>query len=338
LCSSGRYVTIADAYMNQQEVTVRLKQVEQSLSEGRSKCRVSSPQPNPCVVLWQIHARDWVRKGFGATMGMFQNLRAYSTYIGCTWAVSEEFVQDWATWKLGPFWALTLPNDQFHARYAAASVCGDVFTSFWCPPQPVKCENAPLSGDGEQTFLRSPAYNGPGPPTGVFKGGYDIYTQTFGPRLQAYRTPFNETYAAIHIRHGDKIHEVPRLFQLESALGILKTYWPDVKKVFLASDDAQVIDDAKKGLGKNYTVRTTADEERWIGGTPEVNYNEHVHDDNAVTAVLDDISGMASAPILIGAVHSNFFRTALTINVNLHAKLLRRKPWCWDDFHGRFCG
>mmetsp|Transcript_91063 Transcript_91063/g.175304 ORF Transcript_91063/g.175304 Transcript_91063/m.175304 type:complete len:529 (-) Transcript_91063:243-1829(-) len=340
LCSSGRYASISDGYMDQQEVAVRMKQVAQSLSESKRKCPSGSSQPNPCIVLWSMHARDFVRKGFGATMGLFETLRAYSTYSGCTWAVSEAFAKDWTKWKLGLFWASVVPNDQWQARFAAASICGNLNVSFWSPLLPLKCENNPPSAKGEGAFVRSPACNGPGPPTGVFKGAYDLYTQTLGPRLQAYHTPFTETYAAIHIRHGDKIYESPKWLQLESTVTILKQYWPHVKNVFLASGGAQVISDAKMVLGSHYTIATTS-EMRWISGTPEANFNERVHDDDddddAVDAVLDDISGLASAPVLIGAMNSNFFNTALTINVNLHAKLLRRKPWCWDVFHGRFC-
>eukprot|EP00419_Tripos_fusus_P065604 CAMPEP_0172930906 /NCGR_PEP_ID=MMETSP1075-20121228/219227_1 /TAXON_ID=2916 /ORGANISM="Ceratium fusus, Strain PA161109" /LENGTH=479 /DNA_ID=CAMNT_0013792219 /DNA_START=24 /DNA_END=1460 /DNA_ORIENTATION=- len=204
LCSSGRYASISDGYMDQQEVANRMKQVTQSLSASKSKCPSGSPQHNPCIVLWSLHVRDFVRKGFGATMGLFEPFRAYSTYSACTWAVSKEFAKDWTTWKLGPFWDLVVPNDQWQARFAAASTCGDLKVSFWSPPPPLKCENSLLSVQGQGAFVTSPAYNGPGPPTGVFNGAYDIYTQTFGPRLQAYRTPFTEAYAAIHIRHGDK--------------------------------------------------------------------------------------------------------------------------------------
>jgi len=232
LCSSGRYAKFSDGYMEQQKVAEKIKLVAQSLSESKSKCLAGS-KTAPCIVLWSLHARDFVRKGFGATMGMFETLRAYSAFNGCNWAVSHEFAKDWTAWRLGPFWTSTVPNNQWQARVTAAPGCGNLDVSFWSPPLPVKCENGPgLTTQGKDAFLRSPAYNGPGPPKSVFKGAYDLYLETFGPRLQAYRTPFPEAYAAIHIRHGDKIKESSKLLEISSAVAILKKYWPHMKKVF----------------------------------------------------------------------------------------------------------
>jgi len=336
LCSSGSYATFSDSYMGQQEVAARMRQVAQSLSEGRSKC----PPAGSCAVLWSLHFRDFVRKGFGATLAsLFEPLRAYSAYSGCTWIVSEEFAMDWTSWKLGPFWTSTLPDNQWQARFTQASDCGlNENISYWGPPSPVKCEHTLLSPNGETAFRIGPSYNGPGPPTGVFKGIYDLMLQTLGPRLEALKTPFTEAYAAIHIRHGDKVVETKSLIGIDGAARTLKKYWPHMKNVFVTSDDAKVISDAKKVLGNEYVIKSTADEHRWIGGTPMSNNGDHVHDDGAVNAVLRDINGLARASVLIGAPTSNFFSTALTLNVNLHAKLLRRRPWCWDESRGRFCG
>merc|ERR1712008_325753 len=104
------------------------------------------------------------------------------------------------------------------------------------------------------------------------------------------------------------------------AVDALKKYWPHMKNVFLASDDTQVITDAKKILGSGYTIRTTADEQRWKGGPPESDFNNHVHDD-AVNAMFDDISGLASASMLIGTFRSKLFSTVHTLNAHLHTKL-----------------
>merc|ERR1719203_2263541 len=55
LCSTGKYAKEADDYMEQQEVRARVQQVEQALSESKSKC-----PPGPCVVLWRLQAQDFV--------------------------------------------------------------------------------------------------------------------------------------------------------------------------------------------------------------------------------------------------------------------------------------
>lgn len=341
LCSSSKYATISDGYMDQQDVAERLNLVDWALSESRSLIPSGPPKPYPCVVLWSLHARNFVRKGFGATMNMFELLRAYSLYKGCTFVVSEDFAKDWIAWKLGPFWTSTLPKDQWQARFNAAPSCGNLDLAFWSPPPPMKCERAfgLFSQQDKYNFARNPAYNGPGAPTGVFHGSYDLSLQTLGPRLQAYHTPFSEGYVGIHIRHGEKAHEINQLVGISTVVDVLKKYWPHMKNVFLASDDSQVVTDAEKKLGSGYTVRTTADEQRRKGGTPESGINNHVHDDDdAVNAVLDDISGLASASVMIGTLSSNFFSTAHTLNEHLHRQLKRQEPWCFDAHSATLCG
>lgn len=344
-CSSGIYARITDGYMDQQAVAERLNLVDWALSESKSLCPLKPPPPYPCVVLWSLRAQDFVQAQFGNKIGMFEQLRAYFMYQGCAIAVSEDFAKDWTSWKLGPFWASTLPNNQWQDRFNNALACGDLILAPLSPPAvqpaaasapgiatatlssalPMKCEQATgvLSEQGKALFTSNPAYNGPGAPTGVFNGAYDLMLQTLGPSLQAYRTPFSKGYVGIHIRRGERVDAMQTLKgNTTSAIDVLKKYWPHMKNVFLAFDDVQLVqdaaDDVQMRLGSEYTIRTTKDKQ---GSTPQ-------HD--AVLNVLDDICGLTSASVIIGSSTSNVFGTVHTTNVYLHGKMNRHQPWCYD--------
>ena len=76
----------------------------------------------------------------------------------------------------------------------------------WLFNSAVKCEMPPtfISGTTFSMFMLTPQYNAQ-----LFAGWSSLYLQSFGPRLSTFGLPYNHSYAALHVRRGDKLKEVP---------------------------------------------------------------------------------------------------------------------------------
>jgi len=213
-------------------------------------------------------------------------------------------------------------------------------------PEVVKCEMPPafISDSSYEAYLRTPQYNGQ-----LFKGWPNLYLQSFGPRLSAYRVPYNHSYAAFHVRTGDKMKDI--LFEqsqtnlnsfqqsgnVEGLLAILNQYWPHISSVFIATDDSNAVEQASKAVQGKYNLTWSANAARYPGGTPMAQYENHVSNDGAVNGVLDDQAGLAAASVLIGASDSGFFNVARMLNIALHNGLPRLHPWCYDVYRHKIC-
>lgn len=176
--------------------------------------------------------------------------------------------------------------------------------------------------------------------TGCSQEYSDILLEIFGDRLASYLPPF-ETYVGMHVRGGDKAKE-GKVFTFETFFQKVQALWNTAHNVFIATDDASVLGPQLEPLkAQGYKFTWTGNEERWSGGTPVTASTDpglrHVHDSGAVSAVLDDILGLARAPFLIGSMNSGFFRLAYLLNERMHAGMTRQSPWCWDIFMSMPC-
>jgi len=167
----------------------------------------------------------------------------------------------------------------------------------------------------------------------------------FGPRISGYRLPYNHTYAAFHVRKGDKVKEIhageedmfQRAGDITNLLATLNQYWPHMTRIFVATDDSNTILQASKTLHDQYNITWSANAARFPGGNPMSQAGNHANNDGAVNGVLDDQSGLASAAVLIGGSDSGFFNVARALNIDLHKGMFRPRPWCYDVYRNRIC-
>jgi len=161
----------------------------------------------------------------------------------------------------------------------------------------------------------------------------DQLLQVFGPVLAQYTSPFQHTYAAVHVRHGDKVVDLA-IFGLRKHVRVLRKVWPRIQRIFVTSDDSTVIKAASEALrhgnGENVTVRWTAGETRWSGGVPSDQNDDHDHDSAAVRAVLSDFSAMALSSVLVGYQYSNFFNSARLLRPPAAPTMV---PRCANSLH-----
>lgn len=165
--------------------------------------------------------------------------------------------------------------------------------------------------------------------------------ETFFLRLQSYRKMYSGPYMALHVRRGDKATE-GRIFNLDETMAMARMYAPDSKQVFIATDDANVVEGA--GLTpfehSGFIFRWNR-MSRMQGGEVNTMDSQHVahHDSKteAVQAVLDDTMALASADKLIGSWNSKFFRLAWLLNYLRRTAEERQESWCYDIFSGQDC-
>jgi len=309
LCSSQAYPPEFNDYLDSAMVSKRIRQVEWSLADSRSLC----PDPKvQCSVLWPLTVQVLTQLGLGQTIRQFESLRAYVEYNGCKFVVSEALVADWHTHRLGPFWSVTLPEQQWQARWNAATMCG--FQKL-----PVKCEGPQgfLSQAGLNQFVTRPAFN-----SGVFRAAYDLTLQTFGPRLAQYRTPYNGRYAAIHAAYHEGMPE-------RELVELVRSWWPSMERIFVSTMYKSVIYDLKSSFGGGIELSWTRNLKGW---------DHEVTVEPEVATLLDDIAGLASASVIVGRCSSPVFNLARTLNLHLHSRVARSNPWCYDLEMRRVCG
>jgi len=316
LCSSKAYPPAFNDYLDSAMVAKRIRQVDWSLADSRSLCPAPKLQ---CQVLWPLSPKDLTHLGFGHAILQFEPLRAYVEYSGCKWVVSEALAADWQTWGLGPFWSVTLPEQQWQARWNVAPMCGFQL--------PVKCE-APfnfLSQAGWDQFVTGPAFNGPGPPSGVYTAAYDLFLQTFGPRLAQYRTPFNGRYAAIHVSGKEGM-------PAKQLVDLVHSWWPSMDRIFVATSDMAVMSDLKSSVGIGAELAWTRSLKGWAQKVTMEQSGIRRSDsaDIEIAAFLDDIAGLAGASVIVGTCTSEFFSVARSLNLHLHLRVARSHPWCYD--------
>jgi len=285
----------------------------------------ASGAPRPCTVLWHYNVGDLVSYGFGASVKQLEFMRIWAARHGCDMPVGESFAEEWSSWELGPFWDRTVPDAEWSQRWSQAQACG------YLNRQLVRCQATEASlvnvdWDFEDVTCE-PEYLG-------------NLLQTFGRRFAAYRAPFSRPYAGMHIRHGDKALE-GRIYSFQAHMGQLTAGWPDVRRVFVATDDATVISERVAHYrAEGYNLTWTADEKRWAGGSPQTapayHPGHHANGTGAISALLKDVAGLARAAVLVGSFNSNFFRLAWLLNTGLHASE-HRQAWCHDLYTGLQC-
>merc|ERR1712008_495075 len=155
------------------------------------------------------------------------------------------------------------------------------------------------------------------------------------------------SYAAFHLRKGDKVEEVRavgwdlNMFHksgdLNVLLAILHQYWPHMTDIFIATDDSNTVEQAAKALHGRYNITWSANAARYPGGSPWAPYPNHASNDGAVNGVLDDQAGLAGAAVLMGSSYSNFFNVAHGLNRVLHKGMPRPHPWCYDVVRQKIC-
>jgi len=325
VCSSLPYLPPSNRITSAATIRERIAKARLRVLRSLERCR--RPQQAPCTLLWNKTLPDMVRIGFGSSVAWSVILVSYAGLAGCDVAVDKSFQQAWVAWGVGQFWSHVLPDDEFSRRWSKAPYCGFVHNG----------DKTGLRCEGPQTVvLETMSETNPFPCS--LSSNFDIFLagllQIFGPVLLQYIPPFPYTYAALHVRHGDKVIENMAIYGLAEHMDGLRKVWLDPKRVFVTSDDSKVIAAAKEQLrsehGKKVTLKWTTGEQRWAGGVPGGQFRNHNHDGGAVRAVLSDYSAMALSSVLVGSNHSNFFNTARLLNMALHSDMRWQEPWCWD--------
>merc|ERR1712150_202709 len=222
--------------------------------------RKSPPRTARCMIFWPLTVTDLVHNDFAATMGFVQPLRAYMAAAGCLLVVSEAFSIDWTEAVLGAFWDFQMVDALFQARWQLASDCG-IHWALHFGPHAFRCDMPAgyLSDAKRNAFLRTPQYNGQ-----LFHGWYNLFLQTFGPRLISYRQPYNQMYVAIHVRQS---------FEVTEFYSIIRRFWPQISDIFIATDDKSI-----------FQVQQANETELNVSLAADLGTN---------TASLDKIAGMA---------------------------------------------
>lgn len=302
------------------------------LLQGREVCR--KVRQAPCTILWNRTLNDMVRLGFGSAIAYTVGAVNYGELAGCDNAVSQSFMRDWTSWGMGPFWSKVLHDDEFNSRWKISGRCDFVpkVDAVLGVPLYMRCHGK-TSLAYEDFKTRSP-----------FKCRlYDEFelflhqmVQVFGPVLYRYAPAFEHSYAALHVRHGDKIMEDRPIYGLREHFRGVHKLWPSMHRMFVTSDDAKVIHAARQE-NVDATVRWTADEKRWSGGAPSGQFMNHEHSTSAVSAVLSDFTALALSRALVGNNGSCFFNSARVLNMALSWKQRRAQPWCYDVHTRAIC-
>jgi len=340
ICSTNHYVEQSTGFMDKFAIAKRLGSINNSVARSLGSFDTSGS----CQVMWAKRIGDFVGFGLGAAMELFQPLRAYLAYAGCNIIVSESLAFEWKAYGLEPFWNSVLSDSHWKGKSDVLPVCSISFLKGWTLGTDVKCKASAdvLSDKHMQAFWQSPSYN-----KAPFHTDMDLLLQTFGRRLMEYSPPFTERYAGFHVRLGDKTEAFGQNFALSTRLqainvpslaAILRARWPDLTKVFFASDDAvEIITATNMNTAGSLMINWTKYEQRWIGGTPPSQVRNRPHTQQAISAALDDMLGLAGAAVLIGGSHSSFFNVARRLNLHLHLKSQRPHPWCYDAFAHQPC-
>jgi len=274
-----------------------------------------------------------VKGGFGAALiAAAFNHELYGAN-GCNTVMSEATAQGWKAWDLDPLFE-EVPQAKYDAMWSNATSINPVFD---------------VKVLGEMTLSAEPAAWGPpGNWWGSTCGDRFLSNllRVFEPKLKEPATGFKGSYAGVHVRHGDKVLE-SKVFPLKDFMHKLVEQWPDTKNVFVATDDADILktngtqEYTKAGYEFNWTVA-----HRYSGGEPTIvpkEWNVYSHDDNtgAVSAVLNDMLGLAQASFLVGNFESNFFRIGWLLNLASRAhtsdEATANQSWCFDLYTGLDC-
>jgi len=327
ICSSLPYLPPSNHITSAETIRDRIAKARLRMLRSIQSCRHELQAP--CTVLWNMTLSDMVRIGFGSTMAWSAIAVTYAGLAGCDVAVDKSFHQAWVAWGVGQFWTHVLPNDEFSRRWSNGRYC-QFADKFSAHQTAVRCE-------GPHAVVLKTMYDANPFPCSL-SSNFDLFLdgllQIFGPVLVQYQPPFPDTYAAMHVRHGDKSMEQTTTFGLGKHFDGLRKVWRSAKRIFVASDDSKVITAAKERLrskqGQKVSLRWTTGEQRWAGGVPSAQFMNHSHGSGAVRAVLSDYSAMAMATVLVGIKNSNFFNTARLLNMALHSDVRWHEPWCWD--------
>jgi len=331
ICSSLPYLPPASSgVMSAKQIQERIVKARMNLLQGRAAC-MRVPKA-PCTILWKRTLADMVKRGFGAALAFTVPVAVYGELAGCDNVVAESYQRDWMAWGMGPFWSKVLPDTEFNRHWAAATRCAFdlAHDNVLGPPSIMRCQGP--TGMVHAMFKQSRPFD-----CGM-RNEFELFLnqlmQVFGPFLVQYAPPFRHTYAALHVRHGEKVMENRPIYGLREHIGGLKALWPTIQRIFVTSDDAKIIKATSDSLGhgnaNNITVRWTSGEKRWSGGAPPAQFENHDHDNAAVRAVLSDFSALALSPILVGNNGSCFYNSARLLNMAVHWDIRRLEPWCYD--------
>jgi len=173
-----------------------------------------------------------------------------------------------------------------------------------------------------------------------WKGCSDDFDQVlfhmFLPRFNNEPRLFDGKYAAVHVRHGDKVY-FGQTFTIHDLMGRLQATWPGTTDVFVATDDATVLTRDSLGgyMDQGFTFRWYK-HARTPGGEP-LSYDQskvahHDHSREAVVSAMSDLNNLALATVLVGNWNSMFFKLGWLLNYLRRTPEERQEQWCWDVF------
>merc|ERR1719336_2394079 len=102
-------------------------------------------------------------------------------------------------------------------------------------------------------------------------------------------------------------------------------------KIFVATSDTAVMSQLRSSVGAGVLLA-------WTGSSMAQSVARRSDGaDAAISAVLDDVAGLASASVVVGTCRSGVFGVARALNLHLHLRVARSHPWCYDVRENRVC-
>lgn len=302
----------------QAQITAQAAAFARKRSELGSEAQPSEVAANSmtCSLEWDEGVDTMVGRGWGAAFFQAAGLGDLLQLDGCDLAFSVEAAREWEAWGLG------LPGRPLKSWQSASGTNDERIEAAMGQWR-----------DRWRDFLH------------VFWAGCgphfdEIVGRVFSHRIAATPRPFaGSAYLGAHVRHGDKVVH-GNIFSFEDILGRGAAAWPELRRVFLATDDADVLaqsgDYSRQGFAFKWSNYS-----RQSGGEPFTYDGQAVshHDtqDSAVAAVLADTVALAQASAIVGNWNSMFFKLGWLLNYLRRTPAERQQFWCWDVFSNQDC-
>lgn len=134
--------------------------------------------------------------------------------------------------------------------------------------------------------------------------------------LREMAEPIPTPYAAIHVRRGDKLISEAKPVELDDYIKTLQAVAPDIKHVFLATDDYAVVSEFKERF-PDYTVTTHCQPARQGYRQAQFNQGAPEQKRRETLDLMADIQCIAAARHFVGTFSSNIGRfVALMIGLD----------------------
>lgn len=297
-----------------------------------------SLQDNSCSVLWALSLKDYLTQGWASRWTIALVLDARFVKMGpCMWVQPKSYYDEIIRYGMTPF--------QEKTAVCSDQEWGGIVQDAIQNGREIQKETVTyVSGNWPGEEVSNWIYGAAGGTytmqcfVGCWPQFDDVVLTTFAPLMASMPRPFTSAFIGMHVRHGDKGGEGV-LVSLDTLMTKAETSYGAINQVFLATDDARVIEEEVKQFpGHQFNWATGVN--RHDGGEPlSVNGMNSNHDHNlpAIAAALQDTVNLAVADVMLGSYNSNFFRLSWVLNYLRRTQAERQVDWCFDGYTGTAC-